>query len=103
MSFPAPLINKHQLAEILDKPVTFVEENCRKRKWPFKMVGREYRFAEDQVAQIVASFDVTPAAAPARKPRTARTKVSTTPAPSGVALPKADPSRSRRYRPAGAA
>lgn len=100
----APLLNKHQLAEILGKPVTFVEENCAARRWEFTWVGREYRFTEAQVEQIIASLTVPAQSAPARRTRKAKVpanaaKAAPTPA---AGVPQGNASRSRLYRPAGA-
>ncbi|MEU8278168.1 hypothetical protein ACFYOK_37625 [Microbispora bryophytorum] len=100
-----PLLNKHQLAQILDKPVTYVEENCASRRWPFTFVGREYRFTEDQAQRIIASLAVEPQKpAPAHAPRSARARKSapTSAGSSTSAVPQGNPSRSRFYRPAGA-
>ncbi|MEV7805082.1 hypothetical protein AB0O28_19235 [Microbispora sp. NPDC088329] len=102
----APLLNKHQLAEILGKPVTYVEENCAARRWPFTRAGREYRFTEEQAQRIIASLAVEPQKpAPAHAPRNARARKSTSAGSStstALAVPQGNPSRSRLYRQAGA-
>ncbi|MFD9948154.1 hypothetical protein ACFWYW_19785 [Nonomuraea sp. NPDC059023] len=101
----APLLGKHQMADLLGKPVSFVEENCRLRRWDFSFVGGEYKFTEAQAQTVIDSFAVAAATPeperveqPAPKPPRQRREKRAVTNPSGVIQLKAQPERSRLYK-----
>ncbi|SFK91456.1 hypothetical protein SAMN05216275_1416 [Streptosporangium canum] len=79
-------INKRQLAERLgdDFKVSWVEDQCRKRRIPHLLIAGQYAFTEQHVAEILAMHErrpaeEQPAAAPAPAPTPAlqrRTRAS---------------------------
>ncbi|MET8334432.1 hypothetical protein [Streptosporangium canum] len=56
-------INKRQLAERLgdDFKVSWIEDQCRKRRIPHLLIAGQYAFTEDHVRQILAMHERRPA------------------------------------------
>lgn len=90
------LINKHQLAELLGEncKVSWIEAQCRTRKIPHLLIGGQYAFTEQHVAEILQMHERRPepaqpaapaptAPAPQRRARAPRAPL---PIPAGNAL-----------------
>jgi hypothetical protein len=57
------LTRESELAKMLDKPAQWVALHRRKDHWPHIDLGRfDKRYTPQQIAQIIAMYEVTPAA-----------------------------------------
>ncbi|MGV9535033.1 hypothetical protein ACWEU6_21935 [Streptosporangium sandarakinum] len=95
------VLNKHQLAELLGVPVSWVEDKCAARVIPHLKLN-EYKFTWDHVAEIIAMHERRPTEKPAtrQKPRlhVQHPAALAAPAASGIVPLKARPVDASRRR-----
>lgn len=62
------IINKHQLAELLDLKVSWIEEQCRRRLIPHLLLAGQYRFTQEHITEILTMHERRPVTEPPKAP-----------------------------------
>lgn len=62
------IIDKHQLAELLNLKVSWIEGKCRTKKIPHLLIAGQYRFTRAHINEILAIHERRPVSEPKSPP-----------------------------------